>query len=199
MDAGTAISTAYAGLFRMGELTSTDANPFDHQEELCESSLVFEPTFWTARSVTIKLGKTKADQEGVRDKQRPRMLPIDDEEGSPGRAIRNMLAARHHVRFGQEPTLRPVPLFQNGKGGHLSRDAVLNFMRDTLRLAGYEEHRRAQFGTHSCRIGGATRLFQIGATPDVFKHLGGWASEAYREYIRIQQMDLMDFSRRICQ
>jgi hypothetical protein len=56
-----------------------------------------------------------------------------------------------------------------------------------------------QYGTHSCRIGGATRLFQLGALPEVIQHLGGWSSAAYREYVRIQQEDLMQFTRKICE
>jgi hypothetical protein len=55
-----------------------------------------------------------------------------------------------------------------------------------------------QVGTHSCRIGGATALFQHGATADVFRHMGGWVSDAYRGYIQMQQEDLLVFSRKIC-
>ena len=58
---------------------------------------------------------------------------------------------------------------------------------------------REKFGTHSARIGGATRLFQLGATGEEMQHLGGWASEAYREYIRMQQIDLMKYARRMCE
>jgi hypothetical protein len=53
-------------------------------------------------------------------------------------------------------------------------------------------------GTHSFRIGGATKLFQLGVTPEIFKHLGGWSSDAYKLYIQIQQQDLMGFARKMC-
>ena len=198
MDAGTATMVAYAGLFRMGELTSTDSNPFNREEDLCEDNLVFEPSFWMARRVEIRLGATKADQSGAKDKARPRGLPIDETPDSPGRAIRDMVARRHGVRRGEDPVLRKVPLFQNGRGGQLSRDSVLTFMRTALKQAGVPLARREQFGTHSCRIGGATRLFQLGATPEIFRQMGGWVSDAWKLYIRMGQEDLMSFTTKMC-
>ena len=55
-----------------------------------------------------------------------------------------------------------------------------------------------EFGTHSCRIGGATALFQLGATPEVFKHLGGWSSDAHEICLQVQQADLMKCARSMC-
>ena len=198
MDAGVAVHVAFAGLFRMGELTSTNSNAFDTEEELCEDCLTFIPSFWTATKVEIRLGSTKADGSGKRDKERPRMLPVDNDESSPGKALRDLLINRLGLRRGEEPNLRKVPLFQNGRGGHLTREGVLSFIRAGLKQAGVPSSRLDKFGTHSCRIGGATRLFQLGATSDVFRHMGGWASDAFRAYVRIQQTDLMDFSRKMC-
>jgi hypothetical protein len=197
-DAGVAIHTAFAGLFRMGELTATSADPFDPAVDLCEDSLLFDPTFWTATGVTIQLGSTKADQSGERDARLPRMLPIDTDKASPGRTLRDMIARRHGVRKGQEPTLGRVPLFQDGRGGQLSRDGVLTFIRKSLKSNGMSKDRTERFGTHSARIGGATALFRLGASDKVFQRLGGWASDAHKEYVRIQQRELMQFARRMC-
>ena len=198
MDAGVATMVAYAGLFRMGELTSTNSDPFNPDEDLCEANLVFEPTFWTAKRVEIRIGSTKADQSGIRDKDKPRGLPIDPSPFSPGRILRDMLAKRHGCRRGVEPLLGKRPLFQNGRGGQLTRDGVLTFMRAAMKGAGVPEARRLRFGTHSCRIGGATRLFQLGATPDVFRNMGGWVSDAWKLYVRMGQEDLMQFTRKMC-
>ena len=174
-EAGVAIHVAFAGLFRMGELTSNNPDPFDPAEDLCERHLLFHPTFWTATHVTIQLGGTKADQPGERDRARPRMLPIDEPANSPGKNLRDMIARRHRLREGQEPTLSSAPVFQDGKGGHLTRDGVLAFIRSTLQRHGVAQELREKFGTHSARIGGATRLFQLGATGEEMQHPGGWA------------------------
>ena len=55
-----------------------------------------------------------------------------------------------------------------------------------------------EFGTHSCRIGGDTALFQLGATPEVFKHLGGWSSDACKTCAQVQQADLVRHARSTC-
>jgi hypothetical protein len=104
------------------------------------------------------------------------------------------------IHRGTTPHLgKGSPIFQDAKGGHLKQRAVLDFMRRVLTTkGGLTKLEAMECGTHSCRIGGATRLFQLGATPDVFKHLGGWSSDAYRLYVQIQQKDLMQFARRMC-
>ena len=76
--------------------------------------------------------------------------------------------------------------------------AVLRFMRSTLRAAGFDEASVMRIGTHSCRIGGATRLFQLGASAEVMKQFGGWISDAYKAYVRIEQDDLMRYTCAMC-
>jgi hypothetical protein len=196
-DVGVAIAIAFAGLFRMGELTSTDKLPFSANADLSERDVEFAPTFWTATSMTVSIGRTKADQSGKKGRLRPRILPV--EVGSPAMMVRTMLARRHGVGRGEEPVLRRVPLFQNARKGHLSRDSVMKFMRTTLTSAGWSAARTKRYGTHSCRIGGCTALILMGATAEVIKEMGGWSSDAYKAYIRLKQQNLMSFSSKMCQ
>ena len=72
-------------------------------------------------------------------------------------------------------------------------------MRHTLKEAGVSADKTKRYGTHSCRIGGATKLFQMGVSPEAIKLLGGWASDAYKAYIRIQQDDLMNIASKMCE
>ena len=197
-DVGVAIAVAFAGLFRMGELTSSDPDPFDVEWDMAERDALFEPTFWTANKVRVRVKRSKTDQTGSKDDFRPRFLPVDEGKISAGGMIREMLARRQQVGVGQEPILGAAPLFQDRKGGQLKCSAVITFMRSTMRKAGYTEEKVMGVGTHSCRIGGATRLFQLGATADVFRHMGGWVSEAWKQYVRIQQEDLLAFTRDMC-
>jgi hypothetical protein len=195
-DPGVAVAVAYAGLFRMGELTATETRPFDPVLDMAENDLKFYPTFWTANRVVVQLGISKADRRGKKSKLRPRILPIYP--GSPGWALRELIARRLQAKEGCEPVLRAKPLFCGRNGKHLSRDTVLRFVRLSLEKAGYTKAQSARFGTHSARIGGATRLFQLGATAEILKRMGGWSSDAYKEYVRIQQQDTMPFTRRMC-
>ena len=195
-DVGVVTALAYAGLFRMGELTSTATRPFSPKTDMSERDVEFFPTFWTATQMVVYIGRTKADQSGKKGKLRPRILPV--EAGSAAEMVRIMLAERHGVARGQIPTLRARPLFQDTHGAHLKRDGVMRFMRTVLQAAGWSEARVKMYGTHSCRIGGCTALFQIGASPEVMQMMGGWSSDAYKAYIRIKQQELMSFSRKMC-
>ena len=197
-DAGVACAVAFAGLFRMGELTSTENRLFDPMRDLCESDLSFRPDFWNATEVIVQLRATKADQTGQKARLRPRFLPVDDNLNSPGKLLRDLSVRRHNTQFGVEPVWANTPLFREKEGGQLKRNTVMSFIRRTLSSAGFTDSQCKEYGTHSCRIGGATRLFQLGALPEVIQHLGGWSSEAYKEYVWIQQSDLMAFTRKIC-
>ena len=126
------------------------------------------------------------------------MIPVDSGADTPGHLLRNMLITRHRLKPGETPSLGDAPLFQNRQGGQLQRDAVLRFMRATLRKAGLSESEVMRIGTHSCRIGGATSLFKLGATADVFKQFGGWVSDAWKVYVRLEQADLMRYTRAMC-
>jgi hypothetical protein len=197
VDVGVAIAVSFAALLRMGEATNTDG-VFDAAEDLAERHVSFHPTFWQADRIEIRLGRTKADQDGAKAKRRPRVIPVDGNPASPGNLLRDMIVRRHNLRAGEVPLLGGAPLFQDRKGGQLKRDSVLAFMRSTLRMAGMDEASVLRIGTHSCRIGGATRLFQLGATAEVLKQFGGWVSDAYKAYIRLEQEDLMRFTTAMC-
>ena len=193
---GVAIAIAFAGLFRMGELTTNRNTPFNEITDLAESHIAFTPTFWTASTVTIYIGSSKADQDGSKDAMKPRVLPTT--ANTPGRWLRDLLMKRHNIPVGEEPMLTNEPLFQNARGGHLSQSQVLGHMRRTLSEAGYTKTQQMMYGTHSARIGGATALFQHGATMDVIKELGGWSSDAYKLYVRVQRKDMLRFSHLMC-
>lgn len=195
---GVAIAIAYAGLYRMGELTSSASGnrPFNQTTDLAETHLLFTPTFWTAQTVTIYIGGSKADQDGTKDAVRPRVLPTTG--NTPGRWLRDLLAQRHNLPIGEDPVLKNEPLFLNGKGGHLSQTQVLAHMRRTLDKAGFTKSQQLKYGTHSARIGGATALFKNGATMDVIKELGGWSSDAYKVYVRVQRDDMLKYSHLMC-
>ena len=191
-----AVAVAFAGLFRMGELTSTSKATFDPVRDLCERNVHFAPSFWTATQVTIRIGASKADQSGIQDRDRPKILPVG--AGLPGGWLRDLLARRHGLGVGQEPTLRASPLFQNERGAHLAQDVVLRYIRSNLKRSGYSAEQVSTYGTHSARIGGATKLHQMGVSSEVIKAMGGWSSDAWKTYIRIRRQELLQISKTMC-
>jgi len=196
---GICAAVAFAGLYRLGELCSTEHRPFDSAIDLCESDLQFLPSFWDADRVVINLGPSKADRFGDRARANQRLLPVDaSNPTSPGLLLKKMIVLRYNLRPSQDPILRTVPLFQDQNGGHMKSRYVIAKMKRSLIAARFQPTDVLRITGHSLRIGGATRLFQLQASPEVLKRLGGWSSQAYRTYIRIQQDDLMQFSRRIC-
>jgi hypothetical protein len=197
-DIGVAVAVAYAALLRMGEATSSESRAFNASEDLAEKHLTFLPTFWQADRVVIQLGRTKTDQDGSKARYRPRVIPVDGVAGTPGQLLREMIIRRHRLAIGEVPMLGNDPLFQDKYGRQLQRDVVLKFMRKTLIDNGMSPDAALCIGTHSCRIGGATRLFQLGATAEVLKQFGGWVSDAWRVYIRLEQIDLMKYTRAMC-
>ena len=112
--------------------------------------------------------------------------------------IMYMLARRWNLPKGMEPSPTSMPLFQSANGNHLTQDKVLLYMRRTLAKMGYTKAQQQKYGTHSCRIGGATRLFQIGASMEVVQELGGWSSDAHKLYVRMQRDHLIKFSLEMC-
>ena len=109
-----------------------------------------------------------------------------------------MLAKRLNMPHGEEPILTISLLLQNERGGQLTQNSVLRHMRSTLEGAGYTKTQRMSYGTHSARIGGATALFRKGATMEVIRELGGWASDTYKLYVRVQREDRLRFSSLMC-
>jgi hypothetical protein len=69
-----------------------------------------------------------------------------------------------------------APLFQDGRGGQLKQSAALSHVRSTLEKHGGKTKAEALLcGAHSYRVRGATRLFELGATADAMKNMGGWS------------------------
>ena len=86
------------------------------------------------------------------------------------------------------------PLFQFSPGHQLTQRQVLEFLRRALKAVGEDS---MSFGTHSFRIGGFNRLFHMGVPIEVIKRLGGWSSDAWREYLRVYQKNCLIVSSRM--
>jgi len=75
-----------------------------------------------------------------------------------------------------------VPMFRDPSTGKPLKVSELNDWVQLLMNSIGEDGK--EYGSHSCRIGGATAMFAAGATPLDIRTMGRWDSEVYRIYIR---------------
>ena len=85
-----------------------------------------------------------------------------------------------------------MPLFLNTNGKPLQMDHSLTIMRKALRQAGLNEQ---EYGKHSLRIGGFNHYFKMKVPIEIIKTIGGWSSDAWREYLRLQQAECMQYTK----
>jgi hypothetical protein len=179
-----AILTAFEGLFRMAELCTRD-KVFKPRRHLCEDDIEFYPTFKDATHIMMYMGPSKADQDARKAKVLPRTLLIKHGSTmSAGLCIKQMLISRHNMT-GSENKFVPNkgrPLFQNNFGNHLRAGQIETTIHGALKQGGVRNWK--QFNTHSPRIGGTTRLCQLGCPIRLIKLLGGWSSNCVLTYIR---------------
>ena len=201
-DMAAAMVLAFNGLYRMGEITAT-GGAFDYRLHLAETDVTFLPSFENATHVSIRIGASKADQDGDTARHHPRVLPVTNDFLSAGRWLQILLRRRFNVGARQplpfEAASRYRPLFQDGTGSHIKERAVLSFVRRVLvKDNNYSPAAAAKYGTHSFRIGGFTRYFHLGTPIEILKRMGGWSSDAWLAYLRFQRENGMKFSAMMC-
>ena len=91
----------------------------------------------------------------------------------PVRTLRKYLAVRGH---------KPGPLFSLSDGKPYLRSHFDKQLRSCLVSCGLSTR---SYKGHSFRIGAATDAAERGCSDAQIRHLGRWASDAYRKYIRI--------------
>jgi hypothetical protein len=84
------------GLHRMGETTAA-GGAFDHRLHLAETDVTFLPSFENATHVQIRVGASKADQDGDTARHHPRVLPVTTDFLSAGRWLKALLRGRLNV------------------------------------------------------------------------------------------------------
>jgi hypothetical protein len=201
-DLAAAMVLAFNGLYRMGEITAT-GGAFDYRLHLAETDVTFLPSLENATHVSIRIGASKADQDGDTARHHPPVLPVSTDFLSAGRWLQILFRRRYDVGAEQplpvDAVSRYRPLFQDSTGGHLKERTVLTFVRKVLtRDNNYSTAAAARYGTHSFRIGGFTRYFHLGTPIEILKRMGGWSSDAWLAYLRFQRENGMKYSALMC-
>ena len=161
----TAFSVAFAGFFRMGELTYDSFNPTFHSRRAdvnLQDGTMFVPA-----------SKTDPFRNGTLVS-----LPtaVNDKTVDPIRRLR-----RHFAAY---PARQNDPLFclysQNGTPKAFTRTRVVAVLQGCLDEAGIGS---GGFTGHSFRRGAATWAASIGVRDEDIMRLGRWSSKAWKAYV----------------
>jgi hypothetical protein len=192
-----ALLTAFEGLFRMGELCPRDKT-FKPNRHLCEDDIEFFPNFKDATHIRLFMGPSKADQDAKKAKTIPRTLLVrNDGTMSAGQCIKNMLIDRYKLSGNEEDFIPTptAPLFQKSDGKHMRAGHIETVIKNGLTQGGVKHVEK--YNTHSLRIGGTTRLCQLGCPIRLIKLFGGWSSNCVLIYIQDEAKSIQKFTRKM--
>jgi hypothetical protein len=172
----TALTIAVYGLLRAGEMTLKKT---EHDDG---SILLRSDITWGEDHFVIHLRASKTDvfREGV-----DIVIHRNGTLSCPFAALKALWDASPR----QEAH---APLLQDNLGQpykYTSFHAGIKVLAEQLKFD------PAAFGTHSCRIGGATTLALLGYPATVIMTLGRWKSDCYRRYLRLNVADFAIYSK----
>ena len=159
---GSAFSTAFFGLLRIGEIAVSSNKTLRNILHLSDLQLCNE-------NVTLKLRFSKTDQFG-------KGLII-----SINRSVESSVCFDLLESFLQLRSQEDGPLFCHINGAPLSAYQFSSVLHKALKFLGIETK---TFKTHSFRIGAATHLYMSGISEHEIQRKGRWVSDAYKNYIR---------------
>lgn len=182
-----AITLAYFGCLRAGELTIGDRECFDCSRHLTINDVRFDVTSEGNSFMAVLLKKSKTDylNRGVH-------IYV----GCTGQSVCAVCAMQQYLACRrQEGSILPQsPLFQFPDGTVLTKSIFVDQTKFLLSCLGIPPR---QFSGHSYRIGCATSAAASGFRDYEIKLLGRWSSEAYQRYVRTPVDTFVSFSRRL--
>ena len=132
----------------------------------------------------------------VKAKIIPRTLLVrQDETMSAGQCIKDLIIARYAMSGNENdfiPTLN-APLFQSEEGKHLRAGRIETTIKNGLKTEGVLHTEK--YNTHSLRIGGTTRLCQLGCPIRLIKLFAGWSSDCALIYIQDEAKSFQQFAK----
>ena len=206
------MSVALFMLCRLSEVTNTDprsqANAFpimysdlhfftvDHHEiEVQPSGRLSEEDWSDCDYIKCRYPPSKSDPFSFNSDLYIPSSCSDENGVSAFGAIRIMMVC-YPVRVERR---RSTPLFR------ASLEVAPEQVRDTVFMAGFKKMCRKaqirydQFGKHSFRVGGMNALQNANASVSVIMAAGHWASDAWAEYSRRNQREIMAWTRKMGQ
>ena len=174
-----AISIAYFGCLRAGEITYPSTRSYNRRRNLTlkdislyrdrlEIRIKHSKTDQTGRGATIIIGQTKQNT-------------------CPHAITSEFLHYRRHAK-------RSDATFRYKDGSLLTRQKLQKMLRYTISSLNLPAK---HFGTHSLRIGSATAEAEAGVSVPLIKALGRWSSDCYRTYVRTPHKKLRALSNKL--
>ena len=173
--------TCFFGFLRSGEATVPTLTSYDAGVHLSLNDVAIDSREApSVISLRIKASKTDPFRGGVTI-----YLGRTDLDLCPVAALLSYIEVRG---------FQPGPLFVFQNGNPLTRQALVNRIREALASVGMDPTR---YSGHSFRIGAATTAAAAGVEDATIKILGRWASSAYATYVRLPRSDLTAVAHRL--
>lgn len=165
-----AYTLAFFGFFRVGELAVTRQSVVNH-------TLAFSDVRYTSDGnllLTLRNSKTDKESKGY-------IMQINKTGKSvcPVHSLNIFLARRPKING---------PLLCHMDGTPLTRTQFSSVLKKCLSVMNLEF---AKYNTHSFRIGAATTAAMVGCTTEQIKEAGRWTSDAYKRYVRNENIHLV--------
>ena len=173
---------AFFGMLRVSEFTCPGTARVDVAVHLLLSDISFETVRGTSFAI-VRIKRSKTDQfcAGVVVR-----IAFTSCSLCPGRALLRYLHFRR--------PLGPGPLFILGSGQFLVRAHVVQLL-----AAVFPEVPQGLLGSHSFRIGGASRLCVLGVPDATIQVLGRWSSSAFKKYLRLSSRYVAELHQRMAE
>ena len=171
-----AMTVCMSGLMRGCEVALGEKEQFEEdQHSTVDDVTVFE---WKGRPrAKIRMRKRK-DLRVLRGKHDVVYL-----SGGAGGHIDAVAELREWIRARRAAGIADNrPLFCWPDGSMLTVDELRDEVKACMQAVGLDP---ANFGAHSCRIGGATAALAAGVSPQLIRLMGRWSSDIYEIYCRM--------------
>ena len=169
----SAMTLAFFGCFRLGEICIPDNVKFDHESHLCIGDITIDNVNKTLE-VFLKKSKTDSLNTGVT----VHVGCSRDDKCCAFCAMVVYFKFRSSLNVSNEDN---TPLFLVPGGRHLTKSYMVKATRLLLGLTG---HNPALYSGHSFRAGAATTAGDKRFKEWELKMLGRWKSDAYSLYLR---------------
>ena len=172
-----ALSAAFCGLMRGGEIGLQDGEAFDASLHLTRNDVKFWRDAQGVQHMALLMRPLKKGP-----KQR-KTVPLLFTAG--GALLDPVLAMQRMIELDPvaEADRASTPLFRRG-GAAIRVREVRDMVKVLMSRLGLDP---ARFGAHSLRIGGATAALAAGLSPAAIRAAGRWSSEVYQLYCRLSR------------
>lgn len=161
--------TMFVGILRRSNVMPPSVAGFSSARHLCVGDISLTQEGY---QLIIKWSKT------IQFKQEPVKVFIPRRRGHPLCPVRALFLALE--RAPRDPDSPALGYQYDGSFRPLTPVVFLEVLREALGAGGVDP---GDYAGHSFRRGGATWLHRCGASTDLIKIMGGWASDCYQKYL----------------